>query len=617
MNNDDAEMIKMMTGRLVGNRYEVIEEIGKGGMAVVYKAKCTVLNRYVALKVLRPEFREDTDFIHRFKVEAQSAGALSHPNIVSIYDVGQDGDIDYIVMEYVEGVTLKQYIDAKGIIPWKEAVDYAAQICSGLEHAHKKGIIHKDIKPHNIIITREGTLKITDFGIAKVMSTSTITTGGPAAMGSVHYFSPEQARGGYIDAKTDIYSLGVLMFEMVTGRLPFDGDSAVAIAMQHIEKAPASPKSLNPDIPQSLENVILRSMSKEQTGRYDSATKMMIDLKKVYLGTPVSYDSRVSDGETMYVPTVTPREHVMPDELLGYEGKREPQEKSSEKKKIKNERQKKEDRIGVLAGIGTGLGIVVILGLLFYFFLLSPSGADVELPDFKGKTVEEAEEMVKNTKMKIVVEKEEKNDEFDEGQIISQNPTPNKKVKDNAKIKVVVSLGGDGGNIPDLVNRKDTDAQEKIRALDLVPNVVSETSDSIPKGYVIRQSPVEGTKYKKGDTVTIYVSSGKDEKMVPVPNLLGKTEEEAKAALLDAGLTWGQIGTVESTRAKGTVAAQSIRADVEVKEKTSIDIKISAGPKQTEAPATAAPATSKPSQAPSAEKPTETKTPIKPVSPNA
>lgn len=607
----------MMTGKLIGNRYEIIEEIGKGGMAVVYKAKCMVLNRYVALKVLRPEFREDKDFIHRFKVEAQSAGALSHPNIVSIYDVGQDGDLDYIVMEYVEGVTLKQYIDAKGIIPWKEAVDYAAQICSGLEHAHKKGIVHKDIKPHNIIITREGTLKITDFGIAKVMSTSTISTGGAAAMGSVHYFSPEQARGGYIDAKTDIYSLGVLMYEMVTGKLPFDGDSAVAIAMQHIEKEPIPPKTLNPDIPQSLENVILRAMSKEQLSRYESATKMMIDLKKVYLGTPVSYDSRVSDGETMYVPKVEPREHVMPDELLGYEGKHKPVEPVQKKSKEKSEQQKKKDKVGIIAGIGTGLGLVVVLGVLFYFFILSPSGADVELPDFKNKTVAEAEEMVKNTNIKIVVEKEEKSDEIDEGKIISQNPTANKKVKDNAKIKVVVSLGGDGGTIPDLVNRKDTDAQERIRALDLVPNVVSETSDSIPKGYVVRQSPAEGTKYKKGDTVTIYVSAGKDEKMVPVPNLLGKMEEEAKAALLDAGLTWGSIGTVESTRKKGTVAAQSIRADVEVKEKTSIDIKLSSGPKQTEPPATAEPEPPKQTQAPSASEPEETKAPIKPVSPNA
>ena len=270
----------MVNGKVIGNRYEIVETIGKGGMAIVYKAKCLKLNRYVALKVLRPEFREDKDFITRFKAEAQSAASLSHPNIVSVYDVGQDGDLNYIVMEYVEGVTLKQYMDAKGVLPWREAVDYTAQISAGLEHAHKNGIIHKDIKPHNIMITREGTLKITDFGIAKVISSSTITTGN-TTMGSVHYFSPEQARGGYTDYKTDIYSLGVVLYEMVTGRLPFDGDSAIAIAMQHIEKEPIPPTELNPDIPQSLENVIRKAMSKEQAMRYDSVTEMMQDLKKV------------------------------------------------------------------------------------------------------------------------------------------------------------------------------------------------------------------------------------------------------------------------------------------------------------------------------------------------
>lgn len=605
----DAEMIDiMMTGKMIANRYEIIEEVGKGGMAVVYKAKCLVLNRYVAIKVLRPEFREDTDFIARFKAEAQSAGSLSHPNIVSIYDVGQEDDLDYIVMEYVEGVTLKQYIDAKVVIPWKEAVDYAAQICSGLEHAHKKGIVHKDIKPHNIIITREGTLKITDFGIAKVMSTSTITTGGAAGMGSVHYFSPEQARGGYIDAKTDIYSLGILMYEMVTGRLPFEGDTAVAVAMQHIEKEPTPPSDLNKDIPQSLENVILRAMSKEQNMRYDTATKMMIDLKKVYLGTPVAFDRQLADGETMVVPKIPEKEHVIPDEML-VQG-----EKQKKAKPQKSAQDKKKDRLGVIAGILTGILLVVILGAGYYFFM-TPAGNEIELPDFTNMTVEEAKETVKNTDIEIIVEEEQKSDDVEKGKIISQDPKANKNVKDNAKIKVIVSLGGEGGRMPDLVNRKDSDAQEIIRGLKLIPNVVSEISEDIPQGYVVRQSPVMGAKYAEGDTVTIYVSSGKDEKFVPVPNLLGKTEDEAKAALLDVGLTWGSIATIESSRAKGTVAAQSIQAGVEVKEKTSVDFRLSSGPKtetqtngstNTEGTKTADPV-SEPTQKPS----------IKPMAPNA
>ena len=256
----------MMSGKIIDGRYEIIEEIGRGGMAIVYRAKCLVLNRYVAIKVLRPEYRDDLEFIKRFKIEAQSAGSLSHPNIVSIYDVGNEDDLEYIVMEYVEGITLKQYLSAKGVLQWKEAVDYASQICSGLEHAHKKGIVHKDIKPENIIITKEGILKITDFGIAKALNQGTITTGG-LTMGSVHYFSPEQARGGFTDAKTDLYSLGILTYEMVTGRLPFEGESAISIAMQHLETEPVRPSVFNPSIPKSLETVILKAMKKEQSER--------------------------------------------------------------------------------------------------------------------------------------------------------------------------------------------------------------------------------------------------------------------------------------------------------------------------------------------------------------
>ena len=237
----------MTNGKIIDGRYEIIEEVGRGGMAVVYLAKCLVLNRYVAIKVLRPEFRNDAEFIKRFKIEAQSAGNLSHPNIVSIYDVGNEGDTEYIVMEYVEGITLKQYLSAKATLPEKEAIDFASQICAGLEHAHKKGIVHKDVKPENILITKEGILKITDFGIAKALNQGTITTGG-MAMGSVHYFSPEQARGSFVDAKTDIYSLGVILYEMVTGKRPFDGESAISVAMQHIESEPVRPAIINPNI---------------------------------------------------------------------------------------------------------------------------------------------------------------------------------------------------------------------------------------------------------------------------------------------------------------------------------------------------------------------------------
>ncbi|MBR6729276.1 MAG: Stk1 family PASTA domain-containing Ser/Thr kinase [Clostridia bacterium] len=565
----------MMNEGLIANRYEIVETIGKGGMAIVYKAKCLMLNRYVALKVLRPEFREDKDFISRFKAEAQSAGSLSHPNIVSIYDVVHENDLDYIVMEYVEGVTLKQYMEAKGIIPWREAVDYAAQICAGLEQAHKNGIIHKDIKPHNIMITREGTLKITDFGIAKAISSRTIKTGN-ATMGSVHYFSPEQARGGYTDYKTDIYSLGVVLYEMVTGKLPFQGDTAIAIAMQHIEQEPVPPCELNPDIPEALQNVILRAMCKEQNMRYDSVTQIMVDLKKVYTGNSVEYPDALSDGTT-----VTP---IVGGEITGG-GKK--------KKKVV-----KGDIIGVIAGTLTGLIVVVLLFLLGYHLTGNTGTMEIELPDFRNKTVEEAEQMVVNSKLKIVVEKEEKSESIDAGKIISQSPAGGKMVKEDAQIKVVISSGQGDFPMPDLLNRKDSDAQKILQDKKLQFSIVGEPSDTIPENYVVRQTPEAGIYIDGATSVTIYVSTGKEQTTTEVPNLLGYSESEAKAALLDAGLTWGQIIEGESSKPKGTVISQSIRPGIEVKEKTSIDLKLSSGSKATPTPS-ASPEAQVPTQAPS------------------
>ncbi|MBQ9914754.1 MAG: Stk1 family PASTA domain-containing Ser/Thr kinase [Clostridia bacterium] len=572
----------MMNGTIIGNRYEIVETIGKGGMAIVYKAKCLVLNRYVALKVLRPEFREDKEFINRFKVEAQSAGRLSQSNIVSIYDVCQEDDLDYIVMEYVEGVTLKQYLEAKGAIPWREAVDYAAQICAGLDHAHRNGIIHKDIKPHNIMITREGTLKITDFGIAKVMSSSTISTGNVATMGSVHYFSPEQARGGYTDHKTDIYSLGVVLYEMVTGKLPFQGDTAIAIAMQHIEKTPEAPTELNPDVPKSLENVIFRAMCKEQSLRYDSVTQMLVDLKKVYTGNMVDY-SDLASGATTITPIISDgKGKNVPDDLLG----------TKRKKKVN-----KKDLIGVIAGSVTGLLLVALL-FLFGFHLAGGGGSGkLELPDFTNKTVEEAEAMVVNSNLQIVIDKEEKSETVASGKIISQEPKAGEKVKEDATVKVVVSAGGTDFPMPDLVNRHESDAQNILKEKKLNFSIVPEPSETIPEEYVVRQEPVSGTYVDAATTVVIYVSAGKEDATVEVPNLLGLTEEEAKAELLDAGLTWGKIEEMESTKAKGTVISQSIRAKVEVKEQTSIDLRISSGKKDAEATKTPKP-TSQPATNP-------------------
>ncbi len=576
----------MTNGTLVSGRYEIVETIGKGGMAIVYKAKCLVLNRYVALKVLRPEFREDKEFLNRFKVEAQSAASLSHNNVVSIFDVVQEGDLDYIVMEYVEGVTLKQYLEAKGVIPWREAVDYAAQICAGLDHAHKKGIVHKDIKPHNILITREGTLKITDFGIAKVMSSSTITSGG-ATMGSVHYFSPEQARGGYMDAKTDIYSLGVVLYEMVTGKLPFQGDSAISIAMQHIEKTPEAPTALNPDVPQSLENVISRAMCKDQILRYDSVMQMMVDLRKVYTGAEVDY----SDLTREVAGRVSGREKppVIPPELLNDD---EPRKKPS-----KTGKSKKKEVLSVFAGIVAGLALIAALFFAGYYFT-SGKTEQVQVPDFVNKTMTEAESLITNSELTLVIEKEEKSNTVAIGKIISQSPAAGKMVDENAEIKVVISLGEGEFPMPDVVNRKYTEAEEILKNKKLQYSIVEEPSDTMPAEYVVRQVPEAGTFIDSATSVTVYVSTGKEETMAEVPKLVGLTVSEAKSTLLDAGLTWGQIVEVGSTKPKGTVIAQSITPGIGVAEQTAIDLRVSSGQTATAAPSASPAPSAEPTQSP-------------------
>ncbi len=553
----------MNNEHIIDSRYEIIETIGKGGMAIVYKAKCLVLNRYVAIKVLRPEYRTDSDFIKRFRAEAQAAGGLSHPNIVSVYDVALDGDIDYIVMEYVEGVTLKQYIDAKGIIPWKEAVDYGSQICAGLEHAHQKGIVHKDIKPHNIMITREGVLKITDFGIAKAINSGTIASN-TTTIGSVHYCSPEQARGGYTDTKTDIYSLGVLLYEMVTGTLPFDGDNAVSVAMQHIENEPTPPKTLNPDIPQSFENVILKAMCKSPAARYETATRMLVDLKKVYIGAEVAADFNTSPGDTTIIPKV-------PQNNPKIDGKPKKQ-----KKVISS---KMSDLYGILAGIGTGILLIAIIG----FFILNPpsfsfGGEKLELPDFSGMTIEEAKDTVINSEIEIVVEKEIRDETKAEGVILSQNPLPFEKVKANSSVKVVINAAAEQFSLPSVINMTEEEAQNVFADLNLNVAVRTEPSDIVAEGYIISQLPEGGNKISKGGYVTITVSSGKEEIIVAVPNLIDLPLENAKAVLLENNLVWGSIIYIESDKPVNTVISQEIRPNKEVKEKTSIDLRVSRGP---------------------------------------
>lgn len=370
-----------LKGRLLGNRYEIIEKIGSGGMATVYKAKCHVLNRYVAIKILRDEFTTDEEFIKRFEVEAQSAASITHPNIVSVYDVGADGNLYYIVMELIKGKTLKEIIvEEKGPLPWKWSVNIAGQIASALETAHKNHIIHRDIKPHNIIITEDGVAKVTDFGIAKAVSNSTITAFG-TTIGSVHYFSPEHARGGYTDEKSDLYSLGVVMYEMLTGKVPFDADTAVSVALKHMQEEAVPPIEVNPNVPVAVNDIIMKALRKDTNLRYQNATAMLMDLRRALKepnGDFVDNNDYQNDFPTQRISTIGLEEESRNQKNENAKNKKKPNKFVEFIKKHK-----------VLSSIiGLILLFVITIGLT-----IGISNAtrpkDVEIPNLVGKTVEE------------------------------------------------------------------------------------------------------------------------------------------------------------------------------------------------------------------------------------
>lgn len=567
-----------MEGQILGNRYLLLEKIGGGGMAVVYKAKCTLLNRFVAVKVLRTEFTNDDEFVKRFKIEAQAVASLSHPNVVSIYDVGHQDDIHYIVMEYVDGMTLKDYLNKHGALNWNDAVKITIQICSAIEHAHKNNIVHRDIKPHNILLTKEGIAKVTDFGIARAVTSSTITMVG-STIGSVHYFSPEQARGGFIDEKSDLYSLGIALYEMVTGKVPFDGDSPVAVALKHIQETPLEPHKLVPSLPYGVNEIIMKAIQKEQNVRYQSATEMLSDLNTVLVqpqGGFIGHNS-VSSQSTIRMRTVnsddidsTVRVSTKPTNVSN--------------KKYESEKQKKKNNTTYwLAGIAS----VLVIGLLLFITISlltkgTPDNKVNTMPDYRNKRFEEIKDDLVKRGINYT-ENWQDNDSVEKGIIFNQSMEPGTEYRNGSftNLELSISNGPKSKKVPDVLNKDYRDAQSQLESQDIKYKIEEEFNESVKADYVIRTEPKANEEIKDDTVVTIFVSKGVEVKLVKVPNLVGKTESVALKLLKDAKLSLGSVLPAGTTN--GIVNRQAPEAYSEVAPGETVTIWLT--PQEQQAPA--------------------------------
>lgn len=522
-----------MEGLILGNRYELIEKIGGGGMALVYKAKCRLLNRYVAVKILRDEFTDDEEFVKRFRIEAQAAASLSHPNIVSIFDVGCENNIHYIVMEYIDGITLKEYIVQKGVLMWKEAAGIAIQICSAIEHAHKNHIVHRDIKPHNILLTRDGIAKVTDFGIARAVSSSTITMVG-STIGSVHYFSPEQARGGFTDEKSDLYSLGITIYEMVTGRVPFDGESPVAVALKHIQNKAERPMDINPGIPRGINDIVMKAIRKDQSQRYQSASDLLADLQKTLREPNALFpinEGNIEEMPTRKLQAVGDVEYEEPEEF-------------SELKKAKPVKKQK-DRLSIWLGIITAL----VIGSIFFYIgirivipvIMPEQSKDFEVEDYVNRSFAEVRDELKLSDINAVDAKHVFSDTVDKDIIISQNVAKGNTLKPGSSIEFEVSDGPQLVAVPDVVGKESRIGEQMLVDKNFLITTIQENSETVGTGLIIRTEPAVGEELKPGSSVTIVESLGPELKQVKMPDLIGRTRVEAEKLINDNGLTIGKI----------------------------------------------------------------------------
>ena len=616
-------------GRYLDNRYEILEIIGTGGMAVVYKARCHRLNRLVAIKILKDEFSRDEEFRRRFHAEGEAVAMLSHPNIVQVYDVSSSENANFIVMELIDGISLKQYMEKKGTLNWKETLHFAMQIAKGLEHAHSRGIVHRDIKPHNVMVLKNGSVKVMDFGIARVMSKSNTLT--KEALGSVHYISPEQAKGGYTDNRSDIYSLSVVMYEMMTGRPPYDGESPVAVAIQHINGGAAMPSTLNPNIPGGLEQIIMKGMALEVGDRYVSATEMLVDMEEFRKNPAILFDFQIprSTGPRMpMIPNAKPRttaERVVqrttgnppartgavssdtgntrrntgpisstgnPNRTRDTEMRRAQQRRREEEERRARERREEErSRIATVAVVTCSVvaivAIIVFLVALFNGALLNQDDKYVEVPYLVGKFYSEDIQM-ENKDFHVILQPQEYSEDFQKGQIMHQKPAGGGRVAKGTELRITVSMGTEPKVkiMQDLINVTKEEADSYLRGQGFAPLFRNEPSYVVPAGQVTRTDPSKDTELEEGQTIVVWISTGPDVVLQNMPSVMGLDQESARKVLTELGFKNLRFTEVESRKPKGTVVYQSEEKNTELDVTTLILLEVSAGPEETMPPTT-------------------------------
>ena len=562
--------------KVLANRYELFERVGEGGMSVVYKAKDRLLNRFVAIKILKPEFIGDQKFIESFRRESQNAASMSHPNIVNIYDVGREGNIHYIVMELIEGRALSDYIHEQGPMAYPKVIALSKQVASALAFAHKNHIIHRDVKPHNIMITPNGTAKITDFGIAKAVNAATIVDNTDGIVGSVHYFSPEQARGGYVDEKSDIYSLGIVMYEMLTGQVPFDGDNPVNIALQHINAEMTPPSQLVSGVPPALEHIIMKCCDKYPLNRYASADDLIEALNNLEFVGSVVGNSVLMGGASAGKGTtkVRPQKSNGPVAETDYDsGEEEYEEPEGRKKKAKKKKNNK--RIILIAAIAAAV-IAVLIGILAL-----TGGEEIEAPDFKGMTMQQAQELADKMDIKVKEGDEVISDEVDKGLVVSQNPVAGSTIKTGSTVTLNISKGLGDGSVPDLTGKMKDELSDYLEAAGFKLGAVTTKASDEPEGTVLSQNPKAGSEVEKGTAIDVVVSDGSKAKAT-VPYLVGRSLDEAKGELAGAGLKTGNVSyDYSSTYAEGEVMWQQYDAGASIDKGSSVKLRVSKGPEPT------------------------------------